>query len=155
MEALLLTGIGMAFTGNSRPASGTEHTLAHYWECKKLERGDAPAFHGAEVAVATLEIIRLYKDIVKHERVREVPERTDWAAVYRAYDVQRAEIEKLNNPSPLTELAPGAVQSHWADIREEIGRLPDPGRWTLCTCPPAARGASPISEWTRRSKNRG
>lgn len=127
MEALLLTGIGMAFTGNSRPASGTEHTLAHYWECKKLERGDAPAFHGAEVAVATLEIIRLYKDIVKHERVREVPERTDWAAVYRAYDVQRAEIEKLNNPSPLTELAPGAVQSHWADIREEIGRLPDPG----------------------------
>ena len=37
------------------------------------------------------------------------------------------EIEKLNNPSPLAELAPGAVQSHWADIREEIGRLPDPG----------------------------
>ena len=36
LEALLLTGIGMSFVKTSRPASGTEHILSHFWECKKL-----------------------------------------------------------------------------------------------------------------------
>ncbi len=126
LEALLLTGVGMSFTGNSRPASGTEHILSHYWECKKLER-PAPvlAFHGDEVAVATLEIIRLYKEFALAESVREVPERTDWDEVYRVYAAQRDEIRELNTPSPLTEIKSGAVESNWDYIRGEVAKLPD------------------------------
>ena len=29
-EGLLLTGLGMSFVKNSRPASGTEHILSHF-----------------------------------------------------------------------------------------------------------------------------
>ena len=41
-EALVLTGIAMSFVGNSRPASGCEHHLAHYWEMKALMEGRMP-----------------------------------------------------------------------------------------------------------------
>jgi glycerol-1-phosphate dehydrogenase [NAD(P)+] len=52
-EALLLTGIGMSFTKTSRPASGTEHILSHFWECKKLLEGKLSDFHGKKVGVTT------------------------------------------------------------------------------------------------------
>ena len=41
-EALLLTGIAMSFTKTSRPGSGTEHILAHFWECMELLEGRTP-----------------------------------------------------------------------------------------------------------------
>lgn len=37
-EALILTGISMGITGYTRPASGSEHHLAHYWELAAIER---------------------------------------------------------------------------------------------------------------------
>ena len=36
MEGLVLTGIAMSFTGNSRPASGSEHHLSHFVEMMYL-----------------------------------------------------------------------------------------------------------------------
>ena len=32
MEALVAVGIAMAYVGNSRPASGSEHHFSHYFE---------------------------------------------------------------------------------------------------------------------------
>ena len=32
MEGLVLSGIAMSYIGNSRPASGSEHHMSHYWE---------------------------------------------------------------------------------------------------------------------------
>ena len=32
MYGLLLSGLAMQMTGNSRPASGSEHHMAHFWE---------------------------------------------------------------------------------------------------------------------------
>ena len=42
MEGFLVTGLGMAFTGNSRPASGSEHIIAHSWELESVETGERP-----------------------------------------------------------------------------------------------------------------
>ena len=38
-EALVLTGIAMKFVGNSRPASGCEHHMSHFWEMLFLMHG--------------------------------------------------------------------------------------------------------------------
>jgi len=54
MEALLVSGIAIAIVGDSRPASGTEHLLAHYLESAFLRQGKAPIPHGIAVAVGTL-----------------------------------------------------------------------------------------------------
>lgn len=61
MEGFMVTGLGMAFTGNSRPASGAEHIIAHAWELASVEAGEPPHLHGLEVCEATLLVIAMYR----------------------------------------------------------------------------------------------
>lgn len=61
MEGFMVTGLGMAFTGNSRPASGAEHIIAHAWELESVEKGEKPQLHGLEVCQATLIVIDMYR----------------------------------------------------------------------------------------------
>lgn len=61
IEALILTGISMGLVGVSRPASGAEHQIAHYWEVKAIEAGQAHALHGNAVGVGTVVTAMLYK----------------------------------------------------------------------------------------------
>ncbi|HHW10506.1 MAG TPA: sn-glycerol-1-phosphate dehydrogenase [Firmicutes bacterium] len=53
LAALLLTGLAIEMAGDSRPASGSEHHLAHYWEMRSLWSREKVRLHGAEVGVAT------------------------------------------------------------------------------------------------------
>ncbi len=66
MEALVLAGIAMAYVGNSRPASGSEHHLSHFWEMRFLFDDKPPVLHGAKVGIATLLVGRLYQSLL-HE----------------------------------------------------------------------------------------
>lgn len=61
IEALILTGISMGLVGISRPASGTEHQLAHYWEIKAVEAGEEHPLHGNAVGTATVVVAMLYE----------------------------------------------------------------------------------------------
>jgi glycerol-1-phosphate dehydrogenase [NAD(P)+] len=61
MEGFLVTGLGMAFTGNSRPASGSEHIVAHVWELESVERGEKPNLHGLEVCEGTRIMAEMYR----------------------------------------------------------------------------------------------
>ncbi|MNI35234.1 Glycerol-1-phosphate dehydrogenase [NAD(P)+] [compost metagenome] len=61
----MLSGIAMQMTGHSRPASGSEHHLSHYWEMKHAAEGRAPELHGIKVGVATLMILSLYDKILQ------------------------------------------------------------------------------------------
>ena len=61
MEGLSVTGLGMAYIGNSRPASGSEHIVAHAWELFDVEQGNPPHLHGLEVCEATRLIAIMYQ----------------------------------------------------------------------------------------------
>lgn len=61
MNGFLVTGLGMAFTGNSRPASGSEHIIAHAWELESVERGEKPNLHGLEVCEGTRLVAHMYR----------------------------------------------------------------------------------------------
>ena len=61
MEGFLVTGLGMAYTGNSRPASGSEHIVAHAWELYDIEHGNHPHLHGLEVCEGTRLVAIMYK----------------------------------------------------------------------------------------------
>lgn len=54
MESLVLTGIAMSFTGNSRPASGSEHHLSHFVEMMYLFNGKEAPPHGVKVGFNTI-----------------------------------------------------------------------------------------------------
>ena len=60
MEGLILSGIAMQMLGYSRPASGAEHHIAHYFEMKAMREGSAGSLHGDKVGVAALLIMDIY-----------------------------------------------------------------------------------------------
>jgi glycerol-1-phosphate dehydrogenase [NAD(P)+] len=63
MEGLILSGLAMQMAGNSRPASGAEHHLAHFWEMQHFMRGEDSPLHGIKVGVATPLIMKLYDKV--------------------------------------------------------------------------------------------
>lgn len=78
IEALTLTGVAMALVGVSRPASGSEHLLSHYWEMDFIAQGKYPELHGIKVGIATpivAEIYELLGDIVPETTRKLIPEK--------------------------------------------------------------------------------
>lgn len=81
MEALVGVGIAMSFAGNSRPASGSEHHLSHYFEITGIVTDTEYLTHGIDVAYST----------VKTAEIREALLNRQWPAV--SYRQERSEYE--------------------------------------------------------------
>jgi len=122
MEALVLSGLAMKLALCSRPASGAEHVVSHYWECYKLARGIWPEFHGKKVGVASLIINRIYRNLA--DRVTAVEPHADvidWDTVLGAFsDKQVDEVKKLNMPTITEKIDPAKLKESWEEIRQMI-----------------------------------
>ena len=64
MRALVIVGVAMAYMGNSRPASGSEHHLSHFFEVVGLLRNEAYLCHGVDVAYSTYVTAKLRAEIL-------------------------------------------------------------------------------------------
>ena len=53
MEGLVVVGIAMSYMNNSRPASGSEHHLSHFYEVISIMSGEKCFLHGIDVAYST------------------------------------------------------------------------------------------------------
>ena len=53
-EALVIVGIMMSFAGSSRPASGSEHHLSHFFEIVGIVNNEFYFTHGIDVAYSTV-----------------------------------------------------------------------------------------------------
>ncbi|WP_077624546.1 sn-glycerol-1-phosphate dehydrogenase [Sediminibacillus massiliensis] len=62
IQALIESGLVMLLLDHSRPASGGEHHLSHYWEMALLKENARQLLHGAKVGVSTAIITGLYKN---------------------------------------------------------------------------------------------
>lgn len=105
MNALIESGLVMQILDYSRPASGAEHHLSHYWEMYLLKTNQKQLLHGAKVGVATTMIVELYKKnwkkLLRSERIKNT--------VYGNGIEQYGEyifsvIEKLPSPDELKKL---------------------------------------------------
>lgn len=67
-EALVLSGIAMDFSGNSRPASGAEHHQSHYWEMQFLFDGIPAVLHGTKVGIGTVLMLELYNMLAEMKK---------------------------------------------------------------------------------------
>lgn len=63
LEALLLSGVCMDYAGNSRPASGCEHHMSHFWEMRYILEGKKAVFHGTKVGIGTIIALKAYEYI--------------------------------------------------------------------------------------------
>ncbi len=80
IEALTLTGVAMGLIGISRPASGSEHQLAHFWEMAAIAEGRYPDLHGIKVGIGTsiiAEVYELMADAIPAEARALCPPRAD------------------------------------------------------------------------------
>ena len=66
-EGLILSGIGILMAGNSRPASGSEHHLAHFWELKEQLKGGKEHLHGEKVAVGSVLSAKAYRFFLEQD----------------------------------------------------------------------------------------
>lgn len=64
MEALVAVGIFMAYVGNSRPASGSEHHLSHYFEIVGVLKKEAYLSHGIDVCYSAIETAALREKLL-------------------------------------------------------------------------------------------
>ena len=125
-ESLIMTGIAMSFTLTSRPGSGTEHIMAHYWECMELLEGKVPNYHGEDVGVATLIMLEYYNRLAELPAVTAHREVNDWADIYQSYGALAGDVRKLNTPDTITDpIDPADVERLWPEIVRIIRSVPD------------------------------
>ena len=137
MEGLVLTGVAMSLYGNSRPASGCEHHISHYWEMMFEQSGTRPVPHGTQVGVGTVLILKLV------EALKETPVDFETArAAAHAYcpEVWEKGVRDAYGPAAqgIIELEQIAhknstedrlqridtMQAHWSEILNLLDALP-------------------------------
>ncbi len=98
MEALVAVGIAMSYVGNSRPASGSEHHLSHFFEITGI-LDDKPYFaHGIDVLYSAVVTARLREELLGLTPKRKAFDRAAWeAAIRRIYSTSADGIIALQN----------------------------------------------------------
>jgi glycerol-1-phosphate dehydrogenase [NAD(P)+] len=140
MEGLLESGYCMLDFGNSSPASGSEHHIAHYWEMKLLNEKRPAILHGAKVGVASLitsswyeAIQQLSKDQVAYrlKGVKLPDPRVVESAIRECFggiaDKLIAEQEEFIHMSPDTfETLKMRIVECWNEVLELAAQVPSP-----------------------------
>lgn len=137
MEGLILTGVAMSLYGNSRPASGCEHHMSHYWETILAQRGQRSAPHGAQVGVGTVLILKAVEELanrtVDFDAARAAARQYDssaWKAqMYAAYGEAAPGIITLEQQTKKNETVGrlariDAMEAHWVQILDLLRALP-------------------------------
>ena len=66
-SGLVMSGFAMQAMGSSRPASGTEHQISHYWDMEDLCFEGRPVSHGFKVGVGTLASTATIEFLLEHD----------------------------------------------------------------------------------------
>ena len=127
MEALVVVGIAMAYIGTSRPASGSEHHLSHFFEITGII-DDEPYFcHGTDVAYSMLAVQQLRDEIIKMDSpVTKAFDEADWEAnVKRVYKkASDGIIEYQKKLGMIYEDKSLVYAQKWEEIKEVLREVP-------------------------------
>lgn len=98
MEALVAVGIAMAYVGNSRPASGSEHHLSHFFEITGILDNKEYFLHGIDVMYSAAVTCKLREMILEKGIEATEQDRGDWQTeVKRIYSTSADECIALQN----------------------------------------------------------
>jgi len=98
MEALVIVGITMAYVGNSRPASGSEHHLSHFFEITGILENKPYLMHGIDVAYSSVVTASLREKIISSKPHLWTFERAAWESeIKRIYGTAADGVIALQN----------------------------------------------------------
>ena len=131
-EALLGAGVAMAVLGNSRPASGSEHHLSHFFEITGIINGTPYLCHGTDVAFATWMTAKMRERIL--EESEYAPSKIQSAREYeknirRVYKSVADEVlalqRKMGRYLPESVGAVNAIYTKkWDEIKSILREMP-------------------------------
>jgi len=118
MEALVTVGIAMAYVGNSRPASGSEHHFSHYFEITGILRGEPYLAHGIDVLYSAVATARLREQILGGSPERRAFDKAAWEQeIARVYGSSAEGVIALQNKLGWYEQDDSAaVYEKWDEI---------------------------------------
>lgn len=136
MESLVLIGIAMSYIGYSRPASSSEHHIAHFLEMKAIFAGEYGELHGTNVGMATCLVSRMYRRFLElpidFDRAREACRQFDHAAweseMHRAYGLAADQVLAVeaathqNDPENVLKRI-DAIEQNFGEIRALIQKV--------------------------------
>lgn len=130
MCALIISGISMQMWGNSRPASGNEHHLAHFWEMGIINNKPG-ALHGEAVGVGLLTTLKYYEKIGQMygiERKIKPYDGMPLAYMRKKLGSLYEEILKQNQPDILRSVSLEHLVEKLPELQQLVKELPKAGK---------------------------
>lgn len=142
IQGLIVSGEAMLEWGNSRPASGAEHHLAHFWEMRAALAGRKSRLHGIKVGVATVLVVEIYQRLFNLELTelkkrialyRSEPKAGYIARIRKAYGPLAGDIladlkASYSDPEKRTKRQE-KILAHWEEMRFWVKtNLPTPAQ---------------------------
>ncbi len=120
---LLLSGVAMELSGNSRPASGAEHHISHFLEIGAVKNNGS--LHGEKVGVGTLLALKKYKEAVRNAPIRFVkPPLVSDACLRPVYGSLTDSVLDENRTDVMTGITPDLLAEKWPLVSEVVRRIP-------------------------------
>lgn len=128
MEALVGVGIAMAFVGNSRPASGSEHHLSHFFEITGLLDGTEYFLHGIDVVFSAVYTQKLRDELLKMDAPEDKTPLSDAdyeKAIKAIYYSAADGVIALQNKLGWYKIDKSAIyKERWTQIKEVLAEAP-------------------------------
>jgi glycerol-1-phosphate dehydrogenase [NAD(P)+] len=139
MEGLIESGFCMLDFGQTRPASGYEHHISHFWEMMLLRQGRRSVLHGAKVGLGVLISAGLYARVrgierpellARLEASRQPAVENEVQTIHRAYGELAEQLIALQKP--FLQMSPerfdalkADVWDNWDAIRTVAASVPE------------------------------
>ena len=129
LDGLVATGLCIQMCNDSRPASGSEHHIAHFLE---MRGGNPCALHGQHVGIAVFLMMRLYEKFFLLEELPALPT-IDYAVwesgLQNAFDSMAGELLEQMNPWAYVQPQDWDAQRKqlglvWEQYRQETANFP-------------------------------
>lgn len=89
MEALVIIGILMSFATSSRPASGSEHHLSHFFEITGIIHNTPYFPHGIDVAYSTVVTAEIREKIIKTKFPQKIYRHNETEYTEKMYSIYK------------------------------------------------------------------
>ena len=126
MEALVTVGVAMSYVDNSRPASGSEHHLSHFFEITGILNGEEYYPHGIDVMYSAAETAKIREEILASEPSLRRFDREKWTAeIKRIYSSSADGIIALQDKLAWYDIDDSdVIHKKWNDMKEVLKEAP-------------------------------
>ena len=128
MEALVTVGIMMSYVGSSRPASGSEHHMSHFFEITGILENTDYFAHGIDVVYSSVYTQTLREELLKIdslEKAKQITKAEYEEKINKIYHSVANEVIALQNKMGWYEQNKfDTYKENWAKIKEILAEAP-------------------------------